>query len=174
MFFLHGKGTSFQLFPNVEYDSSHRFLSQTDGVFYPVLPRTDSAFHRGTSYAWGGGGESQQMGKSKEIIPHLECTQVSSQSVTHCCFRKKGQTHLRENEQLPVGTLPLTWGAHLASPVGLQNVDDPNVQQQPLPFAVPGGNAPHAGKTGNRKIFGWQRGFPQARVRSGHGAGTSM
>lgn len=43
-------------------------------------------------------------------------------------------SHGREKGAVPAHT----------SPVGLQDVDDPDVQQQPLPFTVPGGDAAHA------------------------------
>ena len=83
---------SFQLYPNVEYDSSHRFStkSQRDGVSTLVLLRTDSAFHRGVCYVWGDGGIRKPTDRhNQEIKNHLKPNEASSQTATYSsCFRK--------------------------------------------------------------------------------------
>lgn len=41
---------------------------------------------------------------------------------------------------------------HTPSPVGLQNINDANVKQEPFPFVVSGRDATHAGETKWREL----------------------
>ena len=139
---------------------SQVFQSQTDGRFYPDASEKWLSFpqrYTVCSRRWWGK-EARRQAKIKKINHHLQPKKMSSQITTYCsCFRENLVTNPTKREMS--GNLhplcPLTWNPCF-SPVRLQNVNDPNIKQQPFPFTIPGRDATHTeeNKERVRKSFG--------------------
>lgn len=141
------RGNVFLLEPNVEYDSPHRFFTVRQMVYFTlVLPRTDSAFQRCMLY-WGK--EAKKTGKNQENKSLLD-TQWDKQPDYNSLLlyqEEFGEKPIfKRNGGLSASTLPPNVEFLCFSPVRLQNVNDPDIKQQPFPFTIPGRDATHTEK----------------------------
>lgn len=176
------RGTCFQLYPNVECDSSHRFLtkSQTDGVFYPGASEYWLSSPQRCVLCLGKwqGNEARETGKINEPNHHLKPNEVSSRVATHCSyFRKNLVTNPPEGEMWVVicnHSAPSFGICAHSSPVRLKNVNDPNIKQQPFPFTIAGRDATHTvpedKKKRVRKSLAWHTGLllTSSQIRTGN------
>lgn len=100
LFFLHGKGEHVSSCTPMWSMTHLRFLSATHTVCATLLlPRTDSSPE--VQAMFGGAGQSQQPGKSKETIHRLKASEVSSPLQPLFLFQGEGGEEPSESTVAP-------------------------------------------------------------------------